>query len=218
MANGNHSWPTSPCASGLHCTCPWFAPWSCGFHQSWWGNLQGRSQEGCKVALPHSGHPYDGSSSPPHWCSPSLAAFQYHTRSVVSGAGLPRACLLFQKTSTVLLVPPESWQWLLPYGRHWSRSEWLGRSLSGPHLLEPGRSKLQSHESAQSHPRKTLLERHAHHAKLGKSRPHLHGHGISPVESRYHYVQTGYPPSHWANDHEKSPDQDVNWPRYRNIL
>ena len=165
----------------------------------------------------HSVHPCDESSFRHHWCSPSLVAFQCHTPSVVLSVELLRACLLFQRPSTALLVPPESWQSLLPYGRHWSRSEWLGKWPSGPHLPEPGLSELQSHESAQSRLQRTPPERHVHRAKLGKSRPHLPEHGISPVESRCHYAQTGYPPNHWAVYHEKSPDLDADSPHYRHI-
>ena len=166
------------------------------------------------MALLRFVHPYGGNSSPPHWCNPSPATFQYRTQSVVSGVGLPKACLLFQRPLTALPIQPESWQWLLPYGRHWSQSEWLGKLLSGPLHQGLDQSKLQPHGCGQSHPRKIRLERHAHHEKLGKSPPHLLEHGISPAESRCHCAQTGYLPSRSAIYHEKSPDLDADSRRY----
>ena len=58
-----------------------------------------------------------------------------------------------------------------PYDRHWSRS---GSRENGQvvHLPVPGRQSFNLTDG-QSRPQRTQRERHAHHAKLGKSRPHL---------------------------------------------
>ena len=76
-----------------------------------------------KEALLRYDHPCGENSSQPHWYSPSLAAFRYHTLSAVSNAGLQAVFLPSQRQLTAPPTRPESWQWQLPYGRHWSQSE-----------------------------------------------------------------------------------------------
>ena len=156
------------------------------------------------------GHPYGVNSFQPRWYNPSHAAFQYHTLFAVSIAGLLAIYLPFQRQLTVLPTRLESWQWQLPYGRHWSQSVSQGKSPNDPLLPTPDLSKPQLHEYGQFRLQKILLERHAHHEKLGKSPPHPRAHEIFRVGNQYRFAQTEYRPSHSRVYHGKFQDLDAD--------
>ena len=57
---------------------------------------------------------------------------------------------------------------------------------------------------------KNSPERHVHHAKLGKSRPHPHEHGISPLKVDVIALKLDVHQVIEQVYHEKSPDLDAS--------